>query len=182
MVSHGHITTFSCFPQNHFPYGCILEILHLKKRYFKGIFCYCYCFSFLFSIFLFASQGQYVWEDHRPRNGVYKGTSGGEAFCFSGCDDNQTSADTSVSVNTLLLSSFLIAYHLCLLVIEPRLWITNLPSTKLLSGRFHLSLFIVRINMYSLRIRLYELYVIANLSLQVKNPVFWGVNLVCVII
>ena len=62
-----------------------------------------------------------MWEDHRPRNGVYKGTSGGEAFCFSGCDDNQTSADTSVSVNTLLLSSFLIAYHLCLLVIEPRL-------------------------------------------------------------
>ena len=55
-----------------------------------------------FSNFLFASQGQYVWEDHRPRNGVYKGTSGGEAFCFSGCDDNQTSADTSVSFNTSL--------------------------------------------------------------------------------
>lgn len=40
-------------------------------------------------------QGQFVWEDHRPRNGTYKGTSGGEAYCFSGCDDNQTSADTS---------------------------------------------------------------------------------------
>ena len=42
------------------------------------------------------SRGQYVWEDHRPRNGIWKGTNGGEAFCFSGCDDDQTSADTSV--------------------------------------------------------------------------------------
>ncbi|KAJ4727312.1 metacaspase 1 [Melia azedarach] len=40
-------------------------------------------------------DGQYVWEDHRPRSGVWKGTSGGEAISFSGCDDNQTSADTS---------------------------------------------------------------------------------------
>ncbi|XP_074283053.1 metacaspase-1-like [Silene latifolia] len=40
-------------------------------------------------------SGQYVWEDHRPRNGRWKGTSGGEAISFSGCDDNQTSADTS---------------------------------------------------------------------------------------
>lgn len=40
-------------------------------------------------------SGQYVWEDHRPRNGRWKGTSGGEAICFSGCDDDQTSADTS---------------------------------------------------------------------------------------
>lgn len=39
--------------------------------------------------------GQYVWEDHRPRSGVWKGTSGGEVISFSGCDDNQTSADTS---------------------------------------------------------------------------------------
>lgn len=38
-----------------------------------------------------------MWEDHRPRSGVWKGTSGGEAISFSGCDDNQTSADTSVS-------------------------------------------------------------------------------------
>ncbi|AQL05569.1 Putative metacaspase family protein [Zea mays] len=42
-------------------------------------------------------SGQYVWEDHRPRSGVWKGTSGGEAISFSGCDDDQTSADTSVS-------------------------------------------------------------------------------------
>uniref|UniRef100_A0ACD5TI00 Uncharacterized protein n=1 Tax=Avena sativa TaxID=4498 RepID=A0ACD5TI00_AVESA len=40
-------------------------------------------------------SGQYIWEDHRPRSGVWKGTSGGEAISFSGCDDNQTSADTS---------------------------------------------------------------------------------------
>ncbi|XP_059446131.1 metacaspase-1-like [Corylus avellana] len=39
--------------------------------------------------------GQYVWEDHRPRSGVWKGTNGGEAISFSGCDDDQTSADTS---------------------------------------------------------------------------------------
>ncbi|KAF3325095.1 metacaspase-1-like isoform X1 [Carex littledalei] len=40
------------------------------------------------------ASGQYSWEDHRPKNGQNKGTSGGEVFCFSGCDDNQTSADT----------------------------------------------------------------------------------------
>ncbi|KDO57707.1 hypothetical protein CISIN_1g016243mg [Citrus sinensis] len=40
-------------------------------------------------------QGKYIWEDHRPRSGMWKGTSGGEAISFSGCDDNQTSADTS---------------------------------------------------------------------------------------
>ncbi|KAL6008523.1 Metacaspase-1 [Asimina triloba] len=40
-------------------------------------------------------SGQYVWEDHRPRSGVWKGTSGGDVISFSGCDDDQTSADTS---------------------------------------------------------------------------------------
>ncbi|XP_055811038.1 metacaspase-1-like [Solanum dulcamara] len=39
--------------------------------------------------------GRYVWEDHRPRSGVWKGTSGGEAISFSGCDDHQKSADTN---------------------------------------------------------------------------------------
>lgn len=39
-------------------------------------------------------SGRYIWEDHRPRSGVWKGTSGGEVISFSGCDDNQTSADT----------------------------------------------------------------------------------------
>ncbi|XP_039121724.1 LOW QUALITY PROTEIN: metacaspase-1-like [Dioscorea cayenensis subsp. rotundata] len=40
-------------------------------------------------------NGQYWWEDHRPPSGVWKGTHGGEAISFSGCDDHQTSADTS---------------------------------------------------------------------------------------
>ncbi|KAL6964928.1 Metacaspase-1 [Sarracenia purpurea var. burkii] len=40
-------------------------------------------------------SGQYVWEDHRPRSGVWKGSNGGEVISFSGCDDNQTSADTA---------------------------------------------------------------------------------------
>ncbi|VFQ77517.1 unnamed protein product [Cuscuta campestris] len=38
--------------------------------------------------------GMHVWEDHRPRSGAWKGTSGGEVICFSGCRDNQTSVDT----------------------------------------------------------------------------------------
>ncbi|KAL1201197.1 Metacaspase-2 [Cardamine amara subsp. amara] len=38
--------------------------------------------------------GQYDWEDHRPPSGMWKGTSGGEVFSFTGCDDDQTSADT----------------------------------------------------------------------------------------
>ncbi|XP_043725431.1 metacaspase-1 [Telopea speciosissima] len=40
-------------------------------------------------------SGQYVWEDHRPRSGIWRGTNGGEVISFSGCDDDQTSADTS---------------------------------------------------------------------------------------
>ncbi|XP_043715300.1 metacaspase-1-like isoform X2 [Telopea speciosissima] len=40
-------------------------------------------------------SGQYTWEDQSPPSGVWKGTNGGEAISFSGCDDNQTSADTS---------------------------------------------------------------------------------------
>ncbi|KAG5223304.1 metacaspase [Salix suchowensis] len=39
-------------------------------------------------------NGEYVWEDHRPRTGEWKGTSGGEVFSFSSCDDDQTAADT----------------------------------------------------------------------------------------
>ncbi|CAN8325860.1 unnamed protein product [Cochlearia groenlandica] len=38
--------------------------------------------------------GKYDWEDHRPQSGMWKGTSGGEVFSFTGCDDDQTSADT----------------------------------------------------------------------------------------
>ncbi|KAF7154675.1 hypothetical protein RHSIM_Rhsim01G0142100 [Rhododendron simsii] len=40
-------------------------------------------------------SGQYVWEDHSPRSGIWKGTNGGEVISFSGCDDDQTSADTA---------------------------------------------------------------------------------------
>ncbi|KAI3826850.1 hypothetical protein L1987_00908 [Smallanthus sonchifolius] len=40
-------------------------------------------------------SGQYVWEDHRPRSGIWKGSNGGEVISISGCDDDQTSADTS---------------------------------------------------------------------------------------
>ncbi|XP_022141113.1 metacaspase-1-like, partial [Momordica charantia] len=39
-------------------------------------------------------SGRYLWEDHRPPSGVYKGTNGGEVISFSGCDDDQTAADT----------------------------------------------------------------------------------------
>ncbi|XP_024016994.1 metacaspase-1 [Morus notabilis] len=39
-------------------------------------------------------KGQYAWEDHRPRSGAPKGTSGGQVICFSGCDDDQDAADT----------------------------------------------------------------------------------------
>ncbi|KAL6530362.1 Metacaspase-1 [Orobanche hederae] len=40
-------------------------------------------------------SGRYSWEDHRPRSGAWKGTSGGEAISFGGCDDDQTSVDTA---------------------------------------------------------------------------------------
>jgi len=40
------------------------------------------------------SGGKCAWEDQRPKNGMWKGTMGGEAISFSGCDDDQTSADT----------------------------------------------------------------------------------------
>ncbi|KAG5231121.1 hypothetical protein OIU77_010082 [Salix suchowensis] len=40
-------------------------------------------------------NGQYVWEDHRPQSGMWKGTNGGDVISISGCDDHQTSADTS---------------------------------------------------------------------------------------
>ncbi|KAL0758030.1 hypothetical protein Bca101_095698 [Brassica carinata] len=49
----------------------------------------------LHSIIDACHSGTYVWEDHRPRSGLWKGTAGGEAISISGCDDDQTSADTS---------------------------------------------------------------------------------------
>lgn len=52
-------------------------------------------------IFWFHRSGQYIWEDHRPRSGIWKGSNGGEVISISGCDDDQTSADTSVSAREL---------------------------------------------------------------------------------
>ncbi|KAF5790492.1 putative metacaspase type I, plant [Helianthus annuus] len=40
-------------------------------------------------------NGRYKWEDHNPPMGHFKGTNGGEVICFSGCDDHQSSADTT---------------------------------------------------------------------------------------
>nr|DAD18289.1 TPA_asm: hypothetical protein HUJ06_019752 [Nelumbo nucifera] len=45
-------------------------------------------------------SGRYRWEDHNPPSGVWKGTSGGEAICFSSCDDYQKSIDTMVLSKT----------------------------------------------------------------------------------
>ncbi|KAI3498407.1 hypothetical protein L1887_34182 [Cichorium endivia] len=41
------------------------------------------------------SSGEYEWEDHRPKDNIWKGSNGGEVISISGCDDDQTSADTS---------------------------------------------------------------------------------------
>lgn len=55
-------------------------------------------------------QGNYVWEYHQIST-AYKGTSGGTAFCFSACDDNETALDTtaftSEGVTGALTSSFI---------------------------------------------------------------------------
>lgn len=67
-------------------------------------------FNYSMAILLYFSgnrNGQYVWEDHRPRSGVWKGSNGGEIISFSGCDDDQTSADTSVSFMKPDLTSIL---------------------------------------------------------------------------
>ncbi|KAI9080599.1 hypothetical protein K1719_037460 [Acacia pycnantha] len=40
-------------------------------------------------------SGHCVWEDHRPRTGVWKGSNGGEVISFSACDDHQTCTDKS---------------------------------------------------------------------------------------
>lgn len=67
--------------------------------------------SFLLTLSIYISvcvcgcrTGRYVWEDHRPRSGVWKGTRGGEVISFSGCDDDQTSADTAVKFWALVYS------------------------------------------------------------------------------
>ena len=42
----------------------------------------------------FVRGGRANWLDDSHYSRVYKGTAGGEAICFSACDDSQTSADT----------------------------------------------------------------------------------------
>lgn len=46
--------------------------------------------------FLYRCSGNeaFVWEDHRPATGTWKGTAGGNVYSFSGCDDHQTVFDT----------------------------------------------------------------------------------------
>ncbi|EOX98757.1 Metacaspase 3-like protein [Theobroma cacao] len=44
-------------------------------------------------------EGFYIWEDQRNPL-FYKGISGGLAFCFSACDDNQISTDTTAFTGT----------------------------------------------------------------------------------
>ncbi|KAJ0988618.1 hypothetical protein J5N97_006974 [Dioscorea zingiberensis] len=41
-------------------------------------------------------SGSFQWEEQQTGSSAYKGTNGGLAISFSGCDDHQTSADTSV--------------------------------------------------------------------------------------
>ncbi|KAF9671809.1 hypothetical protein SADUNF_Sadunf12G0087200 [Salix dunnii] len=50
-------------------------------------------------------RGKYEWEDHRPRSGAWKGTTGGEVICFSGCDDDQTSEEISARSKITLIGA-----------------------------------------------------------------------------
>ncbi|PRQ57130.1 putative Caspase-like domain-containing protein [Rosa chinensis] len=53
-------------------------------------------------------DGNYEWDDHRPKSGVYKGASGGEVICISGCDDHQTSEETpSIPTTGVMTSCFI---------------------------------------------------------------------------
>ena len=73
----------------------------LVNRLPKGVMLHCIidaCHSGTVMDLPFLSKGvdaqqRWIWEDQRRR--TYKGTAGGEVICFSGCDDSQTSADTS---------------------------------------------------------------------------------------
>ena len=73
----------------------------MVNRLPKGVLLHCIidaCHSGTVMDLPFLSKGvdmqqRWIWEDQRRR--IYKGTAGGEVICFSGCDDSQTSADTS---------------------------------------------------------------------------------------
>lgn len=68
-----------------------------------------------------------MWEDHRPRSGIWKGSRGGEVISFSGCDDHQTSADTSVSFRKSWVELFQKPYWLNIL----HVWKILLPLAYL---------------------------------------------------
>lgn len=83
----------------------------LGNERFVGISCYLgFLIDFGDTTYTLFRQGQWAWEDHRSSR-VYKGTNGGEAYSFSGCDDGQTSADTSVHFLSGLLSGDGVIYY-----------------------------------------------------------------------
>jgi hypothetical protein len=53
--------------------------------------------------FLYRYRGHeaFVWEDHRPATGTWKGTAGGNVYSFSGCDDHQTVFDSMEDLGKL---------------------------------------------------------------------------------
>lgn len=87
--------------------------------------------------------GQFTWEDHRPRTGAWKGTRGGQAYSFSGCDDNQTSADTSVLFTPkqcVLLPCFISYVYKTVGVLERGQMPTELELVLVLIGSMYISL------------------------------------------
>lgn len=96
--------------------GTMLDLPYLC-RMDRSVYMIVLCFSpFTYSLskllvvvvlrLILCRTGRYVWEDHRPRSGTWKGTSGGEAISFSGCDDHQKSADTDVKFTFFFLLFF----------------------------------------------------------------------------
>lgn len=49
-------------------------------------------------LYRYSGHDAFVWEDHRPATGTWKGTTGGNVYSFSGCDDHQTVFDTMDSL------------------------------------------------------------------------------------
>ncbi|KAJ1401852.1 Caspase domain [Sesbania bispinosa] len=48
--------------------------------------------------------------DHRPRSGVWKGSSGGEVICFSGCDDDEAYNNTTALGNMTSIGAMTICF------------------------------------------------------------------------
>lgn len=49
----------------------------------------------------------YQWEDHNPKSGEFKGTSGGLAICISGCDDSQSALDTQALSGSVITGAMI---------------------------------------------------------------------------